>query len=89
MSRMRTQELLPVDCRMTGNSRSAMAAIRKTMSLPIFVFIMVLLLPVRRDLPRVHPTSPMGEGVSTMASTMKAKMSVYWLPSTPPVSLPR
>ena len=34
------------------------------------------------------PSRPEGLSVSTKMSTMKAKMSEYWLPSTPPVSGP-
>ena len=34
------------------------------------------------------PSRPDGRSVSTKISTMKAKMSEYWLPSTPPVSGP-
>src|SRR3990167_7696429 len=42
MSRIRTQELLPVDCNRTGRSSRAAPASRKTISLPDLVFIMMV-----------------------------------------------
>ena len=83
MSTMRTQAL-PKLCSTSGTSSSAMPQTMNAISL----FFCVMFSPCQARSATRSPNRPEGRSVSTMISTMKAKMSVYWLPSRPPVSVP-